>query len=83
MTIEERDEKDFIENGTVMAKTTRNMFDYDSSLVRIIDQVNGHQELNVDDSFLLYNFLQDLQMYRKFFGPETEVFKKNFEKEKE
>jgi len=79
MTIEERNEKDFKETGTTMAKTTRSMFDYDSSLLRITDMVDTGEEMTVDDKLLLYNFLQDLQMYRKFFHPETEVFKKNFE----
>lgn len=81
MTLEEREEQDFIKNGTTMAKTTREMFHYESSLLRINDLVNEDKELSVDDRFLLYNFLQDLKFYRKFFHPDSEEFKRRFEQE--
>lgn len=66
----EKDEKQFKEQGTQMPETMQAMYDYDSSLARLVNRFDteSNPQFDMNDQMLLYNYLKDLQLYRKLVG---------------
>ena len=64
------DQERFEQNGTQMPKTMQDMYDYDSSLAALIDRFDreNNPQFDINEQLLLYNFLKDLQLYKKLYG---------------